>query len=74
MKEKIADIIMAWWDEVNDRKFAEVAEIIVNVFKARLKQEIEGAVNDYSEDWDYTQWMSWENCRHKILTLLKELE
>ena len=37
-----------------------------------ITQEIKAVGNDYSESWDYTQWLAWQNCHNKILALFKE--
>jgi len=39
---------------------------------SRICEEIEKVENDYSESWDYIQWLAWQNCKIKILALFNK--
>ena len=66
MRETITDIIMAWWDDVKDRKFSEVADIIIRVMRTR----IEKVENPYEEVTQYRD--VFEECRQAILKALED--
>ena len=68
MREEIADIIMAWWDDVKDRKFSEVADIIIRVMRTR----IEKVKNPYMGYHVAGGWNGFEVARQVILKALED--
>jgi len=77
MREKITDIIINWWDDLEDRKFAEVTDLIIAVFK----EEIEKVGNQHlyfgsphtERDLESNErHNAFEDCRQAILALFEE--
>ena len=71
MRETITDIIMAWWDDVKDRKFSEVADIIIRVMRTRI-EKVENPYYDAALIPPCEGRIGFEYCREAILKALED--
>ena len=79
MREKIARKLMGWKESLEWDDFCEADRTLflgdADQILTLLKQEIEKGENPYPESRQFVaQHDAFENCRDRVLTLLKEQE